>query len=188
MVRAKLFCARKNKESIVAMDVALVLAKTDPVLLTLRTLGLLSLLILVAGVAGGLASGMISGNVSFLRARTVTSSEGDVQQPGLLSNMVVGGLSAFASWALYGPLAKVNLLNIAGTAPEDIVFSLSSLGGAFIVGYGGAKWLSAEADKRILKKTSQVAATATASEEKSQEIGSASTPVDALEAAKSMPR
>jgi hypothetical protein len=76
-------------------------------------------------------------------------------RPGLALNSVTGGLAALLSWALYGPLAALNVLDLSA-ATEGFAMTLSAIGGAFFVGFGGARWLSAEADKRILQTSNSV--------------------------------
>jgi len=76
-------------------------------------------------------------------------------RPGLALNSVTGGFAALLSWALYGPLAALNVLDLS-TATEQFTMTLSAIGGAFFVGFGGARWLSAEADKRILQTSNSV--------------------------------
>ena len=76
-------------------------------------------------------------------------------RPGLALNSITGGLAALLSWALYGPLAALNVLDLSA-ATEGFAMTLSAIGGAFFVGFGGARWLSAEADKRILQTSNSV--------------------------------
>jgi hypothetical protein len=146
----------------------------------------LSLIIFAAGIIGGVVNATRTGNGRFLRPRTVQSPQGEVQQPGLLYNALIGGVAAILSWALYGPLAELNVLNPAGST-QQFIMTLSSLGGAFFVGFGGARWLSAEADKNILQTTGSVAAEKEPSPNDAQRIKAAQTPVEALTIAKNMP-
>ena len=88
-------------------------------------------------------------------------SEADQQpaagwQPGLLLNTFTGGIAAVLSWGLYGPLAESNLLNLGAIPAEINVLTPSALVGAFFVGYGRSRWLSTEADKRVLKTSNSV--------------------------------
>jgi hypothetical protein len=76
-------------------------------------------------------------------------------RPGLVLNSLTGGVAAVLSWALYGPLAGINVLNLS-EATQEYAMTLAAIGGAFFVGFGGARWLSAEADKRILQTSNTV--------------------------------
>lgn len=109
-----------------------------------------ALLICAAGAAGGFVNALISAN-GFALPRRI---EG-VWCPGAVSTVVAGAFAAFASWAFYGSGAGVNL------ADSNAVTSLqfSALAGAFLVGVVGAKWITNEADKRLLKESVKVAAT-----------------------------
>jgi hypothetical protein len=147
---------------------------------------LLSLIIFGTGIIGGVVNAIRTGNGRFLRPKTVESTQGEVQQPGLLYNALIGGVAAILSWALYGPLAELNVLNPAGST-QQFVMTLSALGGAFFVGFGGARWLSAEADKHILQTTGSVAAEKQRSPDAAQQIKAAETPVEALTIANKLP-
>jgi len=106
--------------------------------------------------------------------------------PGFLANLLVGAFAAFASWAFYGSGAGVELA--AKTAQERGVISLkfSALAGAFLVGVAGAKWITNEVDKKLLKESVKVAGTAgKLTEEECQKLveGPALTVLDRVERA-----
>jgi hypothetical protein len=105
-----------------------------------------ALLIATAGAIGGIVNALLTDN-GFLRPRW----EHNVWCPGVISNVLIGGMSAFASWAFYGSGASVEL---AAQASERAAISLkfSALAGAFLVGVAGARWLTNEVDKRLLKE------------------------------------
>jgi len=109
-----------------------------------------ALLISTAGAVGGIANALLNDN-GFLLPRLVHG----VWCPGFVSNILFGALAAFASWALYGSGAGVNL-----ALPERAEISLhfSALAGAFVVGVAGAKWITAESDKQLLKESVKAAA------------------------------
>jgi|SRR6266436_383847 hypothetical protein len=72
------------------------------------------------------------------------------------SNVLFGALAAFASWALYGSGAGVDLAHLPERA--EISLHFSALAGAFAVGVAGAKWITAESDKQLLKESVKTAA------------------------------
>src|SRR5215216_1988230 len=147
--------------------------------MTLGSLGILAVIVFVSGVIGGFFNGLRTDNGNF---GSVTVPLGDAAgagggggaaqqqppagqppagqppagwRPGLGLNMLTGGAAALLSWALYGPLAGLNILNLS-EATQQYAMTLSAIGGAFFVGFGGARWLSAEADKRILQTSNNV--------------------------------
>ena len=63
---------------------------------------------------------------------------------------------------------------------------LPALAGAFFVAFGGAKWLSNEANKQILQKGGSIAAGKPGSSKASETIDSASKPIEVLNTAKEM--
>src|SRR5215213_4122970 len=152
--------------------------------MTLGSLGILAVIVFVSGVIGGFFNGLRTDNGNFGSvtvplgdAAGAGGGGGAAQQqppagqppagqppagqppagwrPGLGLNMLTGGAAALLSWALYGPLAGLNILNLS-EATQQYAMTLSAVGGAFFVGFGGARWLSAEADKRILQTSNNV--------------------------------
>jgi hypothetical protein len=94
--------------------------------------------------------------------------------PGVLGNVLVGGVSAFISWALYGSGATVNLA--AMTERAQISFTFPALAGALVVGVAGSKWLTNEADKSLLKKSVMEAAGKTLSPQQCKELQDSESP------------
>ncbi len=66
--------------------------------------------------------------------------------PGGLLNVFAGGAAALVSWALYGPVATLSIIDF--NSKVDV--TLAALASAFVMGIGGAHWLGVEADKRNL--------------------------------------
>ncbi len=96
------------------------------------------------------------------------------------------------SWGLYGPLSSVLIAGTeealkANVSPDKVGLSLASLVGAVMIGVAGARWLTNEVDKSLLKAAAAQAAGANSSAGDSQKIAMAS-PAQALNIAKSMPR
>jgi hypothetical protein len=126
-----------------------------------------ALLITVAGAIGGVVNAFLSDN-GFALPQKVSG----VWCPGAISNVLVGAMAAFSSWAFYGSGAAIEL---AGNQSTRSIISLrfSALAGAFLVGVAGAKWITNEVDKRLLKESVKVAATGKpiALEESEQIVG-----------------
>ena len=130
-----------------------------------------ALLICISGAAGGFVNALTSAN-GFALPRRIHG----VWCPGAISTIVAGAFAAFASWAFYGSGAAVDAAD-----PKALTsLRFSALAGAFLVGVVGAKWITNEAEKRLLKRSVKVAATKVLSNEKSQEIDSG-TPLEVLQ-------
>jgi hypothetical protein len=111
-----------------------------------------ALLISIAGALGGVVNALLSDNGFIFPKR-----ENGIWCPGVLSNVLIGALSAFSSWAFYGSGASIELAAHA-TERTQISLRFSALAGAFLVGVAGAKWITNEVDKRFLKESVKVAA------------------------------
>lgn len=147
-------------------------------------------LIIVAGAVGGAANALMTDN-GFVFPITETTAGGmKILRPGVIGNLFTGAVAAVISWGLYGPLSAYL---IAGTAealktnasPDKIGLSLASLVGALLVGLGGARWLSNEVDKSLLRAAAVDAAGKQASTDQSKQIA-LSSPAQALNIAKTM--
>src|SRR5262245_35291920 len=129
-----------------------------------------ALLICTAVASGGFANALLSPS-GFALPRRI---EG-VWCPGALSTVIAGAVAAFASWAFYGSGAGINVAD-----PKAVTsLQFSALAGAFLVGVVGAKWITNEADKRLLKESVKVAATKDVSRERAHDIVSG-TPLEVL--------
>ena len=91
---------------------------------------------------------------------------------------------------MYGPLSAYYIVGTeqalaANAAPEKVGLSLASLVGAILIGVGGARWLTSEVDKNLLRAAAVEAAGAQPSAAASRQIALAA-PAEALNVAKSM--
>jgi hypothetical protein len=120
-------------------------------------------LISLAGGLGGLVNAILSDN-GFVTPKW----RHDVWCPGFFSNILLGAVAAFISWALYGSGAGVDI----GETTERTLISLrfSALAGAFVVGIAGAKWLTSEVDKKLLKESVKVAGVKKLTAEECEEL------------------
>jgi len=73
----------------------------------------------------------------------------------------------------------------ANASPEKLGLSLASLASAVLLGIGGARWLSDQVDKNLLRATAADAANKPGSPDKAKQI-MAATPAKALQIAKEM--
>ena len=114
-----------------------------------------ALLVVTFGAFGGVLNALLTDNGFILPQRT-----GGIICPGFISNILTGAFAAFASWAMYGSGAGVELARSAsaGSPRAEISLTFSALAGAFLVGVTGARWITNEADKRLLKQSVSIAA------------------------------
>jgi hypothetical protein len=103
-----------------------------------------------------------------------------IWRPGILGNLFVGAVAALVSWALYGPAAALSV----GNFKADLTWA--GFAAAVLVGIDGARWLSAEVDKSLLKGAAAVAARKQANQELAANIALLA-PAKALRAAVNAP-
>lgn|SRR5687768_7106834 len=122
-----------------------------------------ALLITLAGALGGVVNGLTTDN-GFVFPQTRRG----IWCPGIIANVLLGAFAAFASWAFYGSGSGVDLANVS----HDTVISLrfSALAGAFLVGVVGAKWITGESDKLLLKESVKVAGSKSLTPEECDEL------------------
>lgn len=156
-------------------------------------------LIVLMGAIGGMVNALLSDNGFFMPKR-LQIDEQVIFRPGFLGNTLVGAVSSFISWALYGPLAGVVIagthIGTATNSGAQAGVTLSSLGGAVLIGIAGSRWLTNEIDKTILKGAAVQAALSQASslieEEKVQSLAKsmtlASYPSQVLRLAEDLPK
>jgi hypothetical protein len=133
-----------------------------------------ALLISAAGGAGGFVNALMNNN-GFAMPRKI---EG-IWCPGVFSTVLIGAFAARASWAFYGSGVGIDLAD-AAARPH---LQMPALAGAFLVGVVGGKWITNEADKRLLRESVKVAASKSVSKEKMEAIVSG-TPLEVLKGVK----
>jgi len=146
----------------------------------------LLLIVFAAGAVGGIVNALLSDN-GFILPRPETVGQGRIIRPGFIGNVVLGGVAACISWGLYGAFASAYVAG--GPSPtgegasQALGLTLSALVGAVLVGVGGARWLTNEVDKTLLRSAAGEAAASEASPNKAMRIMTA-TPAGALRIAK----
>ncbi|HLJ95079.1 MAG TPA: hypothetical protein VKU02_18025 [Gemmataceae bacterium] len=117
-----------------------------------------------AGAVGGIINALMSDNGFILPQAKKVEDGVSILRPGFLGNLFIGAVAAGVSWGLYGPLATYIILGsdkaLASNPAEGVSLSVTSLVGAVLVGVGGARWLTNEVDKSLLKAAATKAAVA----------------------------
>ncbi|MCL4812401.1 MAG: hypothetical protein KJ061_07955 [Vicinamibacteraceae bacterium] len=144
------------------------------------------LAVAVAGAVGGAVNALLTEN-GFIFPKTDVVDTTPIWRPGFLGTMAVGAAAATVSWGLYGPFASYAILGpaapaVAGTPPA-VGLTLSALVGALLVGMGGGRWLTDQADKGLLKAAAVKAAAGSSDASASAKIAAAR-PAAALEIAR----
>jgi hypothetical protein len=141
--------------------------------------------IILSGAVGGIINAMISDN-GFIKPREETIDNVTIVRPGVAGNVLLGSVAAFISWGLYGSYSGSLIFEgAAGVGANELNLSISAVAGAILVGIGGARWLTNEVDKSLLKTAAVTAAASRPSFEDSQRIV-VSTPAQAFNIAKGM--
>jgi hypothetical protein len=139
--------------------------------------------IAIGGALGGIVNAIMV-DKGFMPPSRDTVDGVTILRPGWVGNVIIGIVAAVVSWGLYGPLAQVDILH-PDEAAAPIGVALSSLVGAVLVGIAGARWLTNEVDKNVLRVAASKAAGAPANPELSRELALAS-PFQALEILKKL--
>ena len=141
-------------------------------------------IVMLSGAVGGIVNALVSDN-GFVRPSEETAGDVTIIRPGFAGNILLGAVAAFISWGLYGAFSNAVIWGASGMGTEEISVSISSIAGAVLVGIGGARWLTNEVDKKLLRTAAATAAASKASFDDSQKIAAA-TPAQAFNIAKKM--
>lgn len=140
-------------------------------------------IVLFAGIIGGLVNAVLSDN-GFIWPRYQDRDGVKILRPGVLGNCLVSAVAAFVSWGLYGPAAAVHLVGATNPTPLPLTLTAGMVAGALLVGIAGARWLTNEVDKDLLRAAATYAARRSESAELSQKLALVR-PADALRLCKS---
>ncbi|MDM7912072.1 MAG: hypothetical protein QUS09_03155 [Methanotrichaceae archaeon] len=141
-------------------------------------------IILLSGAFGGIINAIVSDN-GFIRPREETVDNVTIIRPGFAGNILLGAVAAFISWGLYGAFSGAIIYGSETGLVANISLSISTVAGAILIGIGGARWLTNEVDKTLLRTAAVTAAASRASYDESQRIAIA-TPAQAFNIAKKM--
>lgn len=142
-------------------------------------------IVCLGGAVGGLVNALLTDN-GFIMPRWEDANAARIWRPGVLGNVLIGLVAAGISWGLYGPMGATPVLggtsDASGTAGT---LTLAGLVGAVLVGVGGARWLTGEVDKKLLRTAASQAASGQASPSAAAKIMLAS-PAQVLKITKSL--
>ena len=142
-------------------------------------------IIILSGALGGVINALVSDN-GFIKPREETLDNETIVRPGFAGNILLGATAAFISWGLYGAFSNAVVFGTANDAgTEEISVTISAIAGAILVGIGGARWLTNEVDKKLLRKAAVTAAASRPSLIDAQMMEDA-TPAGAFNIAKKM--
>jgi hypothetical protein len=119
-------------------------------------------IICIAGAIGGIINAMLT-DQGFVTPSKEKNEDIKIYRPGFLGNILTGSIAAGISWGLYGPLSSFVIVTLATESESSTLtggLTLSSLVGAVLIGVGGARWLTNEADKTLLRTAATRAASA----------------------------
>lgn len=142
--------------------------------------------VMLAGGTGGFVNALQTDN-GFALPYAEEVGKGRIYRPGWAVNAVVGAFAALISWGLYGPFAGAVVVGPRSVDGTPVTLTIAALVGAILVGMGGARWLSNEVDKRLLRAAAAEAAGGKADSQAAVEIATAS-PAGALEIARGLSR
>ena len=134
-------------------------------------------IVFAAGAIGGFVNALLTDN-GFIRPFSEPAGNTTILRPGVIGNVLVGAVAATISWGLYGPFANIMVAPLAQAAQPNL--TLAALVGAVLVGVSGARWLTNEVDKKLLKATASAAVSAQAEPEAPVKIMTSS-PAQALQ-------
>ena len=142
-------------------------------------------IVMLSGAVGGIVNALVSDN-GFVRPSEETAGDVTIIRPGFAGNIILGSVAAFISWGLYGAFSNAVIWGAnTGMGREEVTVSIASIAGAVLVGIGGARWLTNEVDKKLLRTAAVTAAASKPSFDDSQKIARA-TPAQAFNIAKKM--
>jgi hypothetical protein len=139
--------------------------------------------VLLSGAVGGIINAIITDN-GFVRPREETVDNVSIIRPGFSGNMLLGSVAAFVSWGLYGAYSSAVVYGVP-VGGQDLSVSIAAVAGSILIGIGGARWLTNEVDKTLLRTAAVTAAASRASYGDSERI-SVATPAQAFNIAKQM--
>lgn len=144
-------------------------------------------IIFLGGAIGGVINALMTDN-GFILPKYEDASENKIWRPGVVGNVLTGGVGAIISWGLYGPFQTFVILSDQPDIKQGpLSLTVATFVGVILVGVAGAKWLSNEVDKKLLKAAASAAATGKSSTDAPAKMMIA-TPANSLKIAQELNR
>ena len=141
--------------------------------------------VLLTGAVGGAINAFISDNGFALPCEENVNNV-IIFRPGFIGNVMIGAIASLITWGLSGSYSSTVLLGPqAGIGTDQSSLSISTLASSLLVGIGGAKTLTNESDKALLKTAAVTVAAANQQYDAAQKIALAK-PAEAFHIAKGM--
>lgn len=141
-------------------------------------------IIILSGAAGGIINAIITDN-GFILPREETSEKASIIIPGIVANLLMGAAAGFLYWGL----TESNSISVVWgtTTPgvNEIKVTVYGIAMSLLAGMAGARYLTNEVDKRLLKAAAVTAAASLPSDEGAQMMAKAS-PLQMLRIARRM--
>ena len=106
--------------------------------------------IAAAGAVGGVVNALLSSSGYSIQW---PEDKGGILQLGVLGNVLLGAFAALVTWGPYGPLKDTVLLGSTPTGGLPVNLTVTAVVGAALAGAGGARVVSNELDKQVLRVT-----------------------------------
>jgi hypothetical protein len=136
--------------------------------------------IALAGALGGFINALLSDTQGF----ALPNLKSGILRPGFVGNVILGAFAAVVTWGLYGPLKDAVLVGTQPTGTVSGTLTVTALVGAAVAGAGGAKVVTSQVDKQLLRAAATGAAARSANTGLARTLAtvSPSAALDAVEA------
>ena len=142
------------------------------------------MILILAGGVGGVVNALMTDN-GFILPKWEDANGNKIWRPGMVGNVIIGAVAAIISWGLYGPFADYIFIGDPNPNAAKPNLTVAAVVGAILIGVGGARWLSNEVDKKLLKSAAVAAAAGNPAPDAAIKM-MAATPAKALEIAQSL--
>lgn len=111
-------------------------------------------IVVLAGGVGGVVNALMTDNTFMLPG--VKEDDG-VWRAGVIGNIIVSAIAGLITWGSVAPVSGVVLCTLSVCEPRSLdpnanFLTMGTLMTTILVGIAGARWLTSEIDKKIMKK------------------------------------
>jgi hypothetical protein len=141
-------------------------------------------IIALSGAFGGILNAITTDN-GFILPREETTNNSSIILPGAIANILIGAATGFIYWGLTEANSASIIYGGATPGEDTVKITVYGVAMSLLAGAAGAKYLTNEIDKRLLKAAAIAAAVSRPSLEDAERIARA-TPLQAFKIAKKM--